>query len=169
MIANEIYKHIPSIFMGRPNTHAVICNVAHGMFSWGEADIIEILKSDYINEYEVKVSVSDLKVDFKKKKQNKGHNYLFKNWENDIYRFSYIMPREMKTDAVLKMIGEHTITIGRKIGIIFCWLENGIFKHEVMLVGDTNKYASKLTLYDYRNICRLQCFKQLKRTSNEIE
>ena len=160
MKSEDIYRFMPSILMQNANTHAVICNVSHGLFSWGEADIIEILKSDYINEYEVKASVSDLKADMHKNKWNKERDYFFTNWRNDIYRFSYIMPREMKTDEVLKIIGEHARTIGRTSGVIFCWVDNNCFEYEVLAVGATNKLASKLTLYDYRTICRLQCFKK---------
>jgi len=55
------------------NNFAVIPNVSWSWFNW-EADLITITKARYVHEYEIKISHSDFKADFHKRK-----HYRFKN------------------------------------------------------------------------------------------
>lgn len=52
--------------------HTVILpNISHSWLPW-EADLISVTKSNYMNEYEIKISLQDFKKDFEKRK----HQYF---------------------------------------------------------------------------------------------
>lgn len=59
-----------------------------------ECDMLIVTKNYYLTEVEIKISLSDLKADFKKKHQHKDEN---------IKNFYYAFPEEMKEKA-LKLI-----------------------------------------------------------------
>ena len=59
-----------------------------------ECDMLIVTKNHYLTEVEIKISLSDLKADFKKKHQHKDKN---------IKNFYYAFPEEMKEKA-LKLI-----------------------------------------------------------------
>ncbi|WP_338949966.1 MmcB family DNA repair protein [Fusobacterium nucleatum] len=56
-----------------------------------ECDILIVSKNQYLTEVEIKISLSDLKADFKKKHQHKDEN---------IKNFYYAFPEEMKEKAI---------------------------------------------------------------------
>ena len=56
-----------------------------------ECDILIVTKNHYLTEVEIKISLSDLKADFKKKHQHKDEN---------IKNFYYAFPEEMKEKAL---------------------------------------------------------------------
>lgn len=56
-----------------------------------ECDILIVTKNRYLTEVEIKISLSDLKADFKKKHQHKDEN---------IKNFYYAFPEEMKEKAL---------------------------------------------------------------------
>jgi len=56
-----------------------------------ECDILIVTKNHYLTEVEIKISLSDLKADFKKKHQHKDEN---------IKNFYYAFPAEMKEKAI---------------------------------------------------------------------
>lgn len=66
-----------------------------------ECDMLIVTKNCYLTEVEIKISLSDLKADFKKKHQHKDEN---------IKNFYYAFPEEMKEKAI-KLIPE-------KVGIL---------------------------------------------------
>lgn len=61
-----------------------------------ECDMLIVTKNCYLTEVEIKISLSDLKADFKKKHQHKDEN---------IKNFYYAFPEEMKEKAI-KLIPE---------------------------------------------------------------
>ena len=61
-----------------------------------ECDMLIVTKKCYLTEVEIKISLSDLKADFKKKHQHKDEN---------IKNFYYAFPEEMKEKAI-KLIPE---------------------------------------------------------------
>jgi hypothetical protein len=67
-------------------------NVSYGMFSH-ECDIITLSKAGYCSEFEIKVSKSDLKNDFKKKHTHNDGRY---GGANKIKYLWYAMPECMK-------------------------------------------------------------------------
>ena len=56
------------------------CQVFHGF----ESDLIQITAAGYINEYEIKISYSDFRADFKKFTQYHIGEYELNNWGNKI-------------------------------------------------------------------------------------
>ena len=56
-----------------------------------ECDILIVTKNHYLTEVEIKISLSDLKADFKKEHQHKDEN---------IKNFYYAFPEEMKEKAI---------------------------------------------------------------------
>jgi hypothetical protein len=56
-----------------------------------ECDMLIVTKNHYLTEVEIKISLSDLKADFKKKHQHKDEN---------IKNFYYAFPEEMKEKAI---------------------------------------------------------------------
>lgn len=63
-----------------------------------ECDMLVVTKSNYLTEVEIKISLSDLKADFKKEHQHKDEN---------IKNFYYAFPEEMK-DKAIKLIPEES-------------------------------------------------------------
>ena len=81
-----------------------------------ECDILIVTKNQYITEVEIKISLSDLKADFKKKHQHKDEN---------IKNFNYAFPEEMKEKAI-KLIPEEAgilIAVEKKCGIPYRKIE----------------------------------------------
>ena len=77
--------------------------VAHNVkFFDFESDVLALKPSGYLIEYEIKLTVSDFRADFKKRRGSKSrydhrekvtrHNYLLKG--HGANRFYYVMPRE---------------------------------------------------------------------------
>ena len=81
-----------------------------------ECDMLIVTKNYYLTEVEIKISLSDLKADFKKKHQHKDEN---------IKNFYYAFPEEMKEKA-LKLIPKECgilITVEKECGIPYRKIE----------------------------------------------
>ena len=81
-----------------------------------ECDILIVTKNHYLTEVEIKISLSDLKADFKKKHQHKDEN---------IKNFYYAFPEEMKEKA-LKLIPKECgilIAVEKECGIPYRKIE----------------------------------------------
>jgi DNA polymerase III psi subunit len=74
----------------------IVPNVSYGLWIH-ECDLLIVSKSGYCTEVEIKISISDLKADFKKEHQHKN---------NKIKYFYYAIPEELKEKA-LPLIPEH--------------------------------------------------------------
>ena len=70
-----------------------------------ECDMLIVTKNHYLTEIEIKISLSDLKADFKKKHQHKDEN---------IKNFYYAFPEEMKEKAIELIPEEAGILIAIK-------------------------------------------------------
>lgn len=70
-----------------------------------ECDMLIVTKKCYLTEVEIKISLSDLKADFKKKHQHKDEN---------IKNFYYAFPEEMKDKAIELIPEEAGILIAVK-------------------------------------------------------
>ena len=70
-----------------------------------ECDMLIVTKNQYLTEVEIKISLSDLKADFKKKHQHKDEN---------IKNFYYAFPAEMKEKAIELIPEEAGILIAVK-------------------------------------------------------
>ena len=70
-----------------------------------ECDMLIVTKNHYLTEVEIKISLSDLKADFKKKHQHKDEN---------IKNFYYAFPEEMKEKAIELIPEEAGILIAIK-------------------------------------------------------
>ena len=70
-----------------------------------ECDMLIVTKNRYLTEVEIKISLSDLKADFKKEHQHKDEN---------IKNFYYAFPEEMKEKAIELIPGEAGILIAVK-------------------------------------------------------
>jgi hypothetical protein len=87
--------------------HSPITNHVKQISGLGECDVISISKSDYIYEYEVKISRSDFKADFKKEKhqlmlEGKGtkerlikENNTIDTWYLTPNYFYFVVPRDL--------------------------------------------------------------------------
>lgn len=129
----------------------VIPNVSYGGFSWGEADIVAVNKSNYLYEGEVKISISDLKADFKKKKftNEKKHS----QWLKDIRRHYYIIPKDILEEA--KPIVEQTDS-----GLLYVSeTRTGSLSIFTAIEAKTNKLAQKQTDDRILKISRLIAFR----------
>ena len=71
----------------------------------GWLDMLIVTKNRYLTEVEIKISLSDLKADFKKKHQHKDEN---------IKNFYYAFPEEMKEKAIELIPEEAGILIAVK-------------------------------------------------------
>lgn len=81
-----------------------------------ECDMLIVTKNYYLTEVEIKISLSDLKADFKKKHQHKDEN---------IKNFYYAFPEEMK-EKVLKLIPKECgilIAVEKECGIPYRKIE----------------------------------------------
>ena len=81
-----------------------------------ECDILIVTKNHYLTEVEIKISLSDLKADFKKEHQHKDEN---------IKNFYYAFPEEMKEKA-LELIPEECgilIAVEKKCSIPYRTIE----------------------------------------------
>ena len=81
-----------------------------------ECDMLIVTKNYYLTEVEIKISLSDLKADFKKKHQHKDKN---------IKNFYYAFPEEMKEKA-LKLIPKECgilIAVEKECGIPYRKIE----------------------------------------------
>ncbi len=46
----------------------IVPNISHGFVSWGEMDLLVVSASGYLTEYEIKISIADLKREWGKKR-----------------------------------------------------------------------------------------------------
>jgi hypothetical protein len=89
MNALQVEIAVANLYNYRANI--IVPNVSWGWLLRHEADIIVVNKNNYVTEVEIKVSISDLKADFKK-----GHSHESKK----IHRLVYAIPFTMLEKAL---------------------------------------------------------------------
>ncbi len=72
-----IIKRINLALVAHFNSHQLYCPNTTTVFPW-EADLVSVTRSNFIHEYEIKISRSDFLADFKKTK----HRLLKEKWSN---------------------------------------------------------------------------------------
>lgn len=124
-IQNVLYRHLIN-----KNHNHIIPNI--GLFPNHEADLISATKAGYINEYEVKISRSDWKADFKKSKfKLLKENYVERRHKKNIDRYGYrvpnyfwyVVPEELykcSQDIVKTLPGYSGIIV---VGRSNCWVK----------------------------------------------
>jgi hypothetical protein len=89
-LADQIMRQLTSTI--RSNAYDII--IPNFYFKWHEIDLFRVLKSGYTEEYEIKISRSDYKVDF-----NKGTSKMLKHDEikqgKRTNRFYFVVPENM--------------------------------------------------------------------------
>lgn len=120
-----------------------------------ECDILAVSKSGYLTEYEIKVSKSDLKADFKKKHKH----------ESDRLKYQYFaIPKEMRdcVDIIPNKFGVVIITERRD--------RQGKDYYSIKEIREPykNKNASKITDSEFINLCRIQALKLWNKVRSEI-
>lgn len=115
-----------------------IPNVSWGFFNTHEADLIQVTKSGYMTEYEIKRSYSDFLADFKK------HTNHF---ENKVLRLYYVVPESIG-DKCLEFLKNHewVSPYGNIIGKVPCGLitynESGFMNYR-LYATDLNKFTGR--------------------------
>lgn len=136
--------------------YIIIPNVSHGFFYNQEADMLVIDSNDRLSEIEIKISIADLKADFKKPKHT--------NPSELISRLIYAIPEELLEKAELiipKKYGIITIRSYEDKGIIHAFAN----WHRMVRC---NKEIKPLGIRDIRNLARLGCMRiwSLKQHNN---
>lgn len=84
-------------------THLIVPRVSWGLVNWGECDVLAMTGAGYLTEYEIKISASDVRREWKKKR-----------WTSPRYRQSfdalikeyYMVVPEKLLDVVLETMPE---------------------------------------------------------------
>ncbi len=93
MTAAEISKSlVATLFPLRPN-FVCVQNVSHGFFPHWEADLLACTKAGYLTEIEIKVSMSDWRIDKEKVKFRGGQGV--ESWWRLVKNFYYAAPEGM--------------------------------------------------------------------------
>lgn len=141
---------------GLSENMAIIPNVSYGAFYWGEADLIAVSKAGFLTEGEIKVSISDLRAEFKKKKYKVGTKEN-DTWVLDIKKHIFIVPSEIKDKAL-------GIISSTKSGLMYVSKnEHGNFSCFTLKEPEINKKAKKMDQSRLLKICRLICFRYWKK------
>lgn len=118
MKTEELERKVVALI--NPRVNAIVPNVSWGLKLNHECDLLYLDKQNRFTEIELKVSLSDLKADFKKK-----HNH----YSNFISRLVYAVPIELKEHA-LNLVPKHCgIIIARDDFYCASWLR--IPKHDI--------------------------------------
>lgn len=154
MTSNEIQwalAHRSRIFNLLRN-FMVVPNVSYGGFSWGEADMIGISKSYYLTEGEIKISISDLRADFKKRKYDK-EIVEGKMWLNDIKKHYFIVPESIADKAfeIIQSTDSGLIVVKKN--------DYGTYSVFTKIEAKINKLAKKMSIERVLKISRLIAFR----------
>lgn len=121
----------------------IVPNVSWGLFAFREVDMLKVTKAGYAHDYEIKVSIADLKRD-----QKKRHS---RRMDEIIRSKTYVMPEAMR---------QHIDRVPSNCGIIF--IRNAAFRGEYIARRSNkvrkptvNKYARKLTDAEIAQVARL--------------
>jgi len=105
IIQNALYHHVLS-----KQHSCIIPNIYLGS---SEADLISVTKAGYINEYEIKITRSDFKADFKKSK----HSFLKDRQKTFRAYFWFVTPEGLvDVDEIPEYAGFIAVRKGRRVG-----------------------------------------------------
>lgn len=82
-------------------TSLLVPNVSWGLIYWGECDLLKMSGAGYLTEYEIKVSVSDFRREWKKKRWNNPiHRKAF---ERRIKNYWIVAPKKIAAKIIPEM------------------------------------------------------------------
>lgn len=127
-----------------PFTHNIcIPNIRSFLLYTGESDLVALTNSKWLKEYEIKISVADLKKDLKKAKHlfwNEPKNLVSELW--------YAMPKDIYKE-------ELNIYIPDYAGIALAYIDKSKILFEIKRKAIRKESARKLTDYECFRIARL--------------
>ncbi len=127
-----------------------IPNVCGGGITYtGEADLIAITPSGYAREYEIKVSVADLKKD-----KTKDKHLLWHNDGNLVSELWYVIPEDVHCKVNYREHIPHYAGL-----IVVSKAYRGLFKCDIVRKADRKPNAVKLTDKQQLKIARLGCLR----------
>lgn len=130
--ANEINRNLLLFLKG--GYDVLIPNFFYGLH---ECDVFRITQSDFIIEYEIKISRADFFNDFKKGSEGKKHNNLSAGTGSHVpNRFFFVVPENLVS---INEVPEYA-------GLIY-------YKNEWFNTKKTAKLIHKNKFTDYRSIC----------------
>ena len=91
MTSADIERAITWTWPARQNL--MIPNVSHGFLPYGEADILKVERTGYLTEIEIKVTVGDLRKEWKKKRWS--HDFWIEGFRKIIRRYFVAVPEEL--------------------------------------------------------------------------
>ena len=133
-----------------------LTRVSHGFFRWGEADVISISKSGYITEYEIKMSIADLKKDREKEKWKNEPLWWDKNYPGNFnsflekIKFYYVVvPEYLHVQAIKHLPYENA-------GLMYVY-DGGHNRGYIRYVkkATASKVAKPVTVHDWRTLAFL--------------
>lgn len=134
-------------------------------FYWGmfEHDVFELKMSGYLNEYEIKVSRSDFKNDFKKyfstrtdipfEYENHNKHDIVRNGEAPCNRFFFVVPENLVS------ISE----VPKYAGLIYCSINDGYDKERNpyrLRIVKPAKLLHKNKFTDFEALCRKLAYRE---------
>lgn len=149
----EIEESLSRYF--NPALNIIVPNVSWGFHGSHEMDLFVVKKSGYCLEVEIKISLSDLKADFKKNHKHKSR------YTREFY---YAFPSNFY-EKFEPIIPEHA-------GIIVCERNlSGIVLSKLKRKAKINTLAKPLSIDDQMKIRRLGCLRifSLKRTIMNLQ
>jgi len=137
VIQNALYRHVLS-----KQHNFIIPNIYLGS---SEADLISVTKAGYINEYEIKITRSDFKADFKKSK----HSFLKDRQKTFRSYFWFVAPEGLiSSDEIPEYAGFMVVRKGERSG----WVCREIKRPPRLSAKKINAWQKDqiLTAYMYR-------------------
>lgn len=128
-------------------------NISWGFFRWGEVDYLQISKSMYLTEVEIKVSYTDFKKD-RSKTKFKNPRY-FALWQKQIHNFYYAAPSSL-AEQILPEIDPNYGVISAGFN---CF---GTPELKVLRKSKKNDKAQPITTDDLIKLSRLLSFRLFK-------
>lgn len=148
MTSNEIESAVARMFDFRRNV--IVPNVSYGFLLDYEADMLIVSSAGYVTEIEIKVSLADLKADFRKSKFNKTHfAYIGRN--EVIKRMFYALP-----DSLEKYIG----LIPNEFGVIIVTeTKTGVRTARIVRGAKPRKGIQPISQQRLLKLCQLGCMR----------
>ncbi len=131
------------------NVFFLMENVSWGLFGWGEVDLLVCSKTMYLTDIEIKLSLNDLRADFKKNKWK-----IWSGFTTDIKYHYYAIPEDLYDKAKI-IIDEHQPNSG-----IIVVKRNGINTScKVVKKAVASKLAKPMKEKNMINLARLAMFR----------
>ena len=149
MNARDIERRIYGIYGSR--AAIMVPRVSCGLVYWGECDILMMSGAGYLTEFEIKVSASDLRREWKKDRWNNA--ILLRAFRERIKKYYIVMP-----DTVFEKAGDCIPeTIGA--GVLVLPTSTQAPQYPRVPIRPRANAARKLTQQEQFQLARLGCFR----------